>query len=72
MMRGKVLHLNACSAFSSHNWNALFLGANAVADVLAEKYEAEKSKILDTVSKLSVILDLHKGKSQLTTVFTRV
>ena len=35
---------------SSHNWNSLFLGANAVADVLAEKYEAEKSKILDLVS----------------------
>lgn len=37
--------------FSSHNWNSLFLGSNAVVDVLAEKYQAEKSDILDTVSK---------------------
>ena len=43
-----------CFVFSSHNWNALFLGANAVADVLAEKYEAEKRKILDTVSGFSL------------------
>ena len=35
---------------SSHNWNTLFLGANAVADVMAEKYDAKKSDILDPVS----------------------
>ena len=38
------------SHFSSHNWNTLFLGANAVADVMAEKYGTTKSDILDAVS----------------------
>ena len=36
---------------SSHNWNSLFLGANAVADVMAERYNTSKSSILDAVSK---------------------
>lgn len=35
---------------SSHNWNALFLGANAVADAMAQKYHTDKSNILDDVS----------------------
>jgi len=37
-------------SYSSHNWNSLFLGANAVADVLADKYNTSKSQILDAVS----------------------
>ena len=37
---------------SSHNWNTLFLGANTVADVMAEKYGKSKSQILDTVNFL--------------------
>ena len=31
----------------SHNWNSLFLGANAVLDIMADKYETDKSTILD-------------------------
>ena len=31
-----------------HNWNSLFLGTNAVSDVMAEKYKTDKSIILDT------------------------
>ena len=34
-------------AGKGHNWNTLFLGANAVVDVMAGKYSAEKSDILD-------------------------
>ncbi len=39
-----------CFLYSAHNWNALFLGANAVADAMAEKYGTSKSQILDAVS----------------------
>ncbi|GFY39638.1 probable RNA-binding protein 19 [Trichonephila inaurata madagascariensis] len=39
---------------SSHNWNILFLGANAVADIIAEKYNVPKSKLLSGDSKESV------------------
>lgn len=37
-------------AGSGHNWNSLFLGANAVVDVMAGKYSADKSAILDASS----------------------
>jgi len=35
---------------SSHNWNTLFVGTNAVADAVAQKYNASKSQVLDHVS----------------------
>lgn len=35
---------------SSHNWNALFLAPNAVADVMASKMKTTKSDLLDTVT----------------------
>lgn len=35
-------------AGSSHNWNTLFLGADAVANVLAKNYSTSKEHILDT------------------------
>lgn len=38
------------TAGSSHNWNTLFLGANAVANVLAKSYGTSKEHILDTSS----------------------
>ncbi len=34
------------SAGSSHNWNTLFLGSSAVADVMAKNYSVDKSKVL--------------------------
>ena len=46
--------------FSSHNWNALFLGGTAVADVMAEKYGKRKSQILDTVSQIIAIFNVEK------------
>lgn len=36
------------TAGSSHNWNTLFLGANAVADLLAKNYQTTKEQIMDT------------------------
>lgn len=35
---------------SSHNWNTLFVGTNAVADAMAQRYNAPKSHVLDAVS----------------------
>lgn len=35
-------------AGSSHNWNTLFLGQNAVANTLAKSYQTTKEQILDT------------------------
>ncbi|KAL4223638.1 putative RNA-binding protein 19 [Mactra antiquata] len=52
-------------ASSSHNWNSLFLGSNAVVDVLAEKYDAEKSDILDTNMKGSLGVRIALGETQL-------
>lgn len=36
------------SAGSSHNWNSLFMGADAVANMLAQNYQTTKENILDT------------------------
>lgn len=53
-------------AGTGHNWNSLFLGANAVVDVIAEKYAAEKSDILDpTSSGTSAAVRLALGETQL-------
>lgn len=38
---------------SSYNWNTLFLGANAVAEAIAAKYQTHKSTILDRVMQSS-------------------
>ncbi|KAJ8312762.1 hypothetical protein KUTeg_010135 [Tegillarca granosa] len=52
-------------AASAHNWNTLFLGANAVADVMAEKYSTSKSQILDAESKQSLGVRMALGETQL-------
>lgn len=52
-------------AGSSHNWNTLFLGANAVADAMAHRYSAQKSSILDSESGHSVAVRLALGETQL-------
>lgn len=36
------------TAGSAHNWNTLFLGQNAVAELLAQQYGTTKEQILDT------------------------
>lgn len=43
-------NLALLSLSSSHNWNTLFVGTNAVADAIAQKYNASKSQVLDHVS----------------------
>lgn len=35
------------AAGSSHNWNTLFMGANAVAEVIAKQFGTDKERVLD-------------------------
>ncbi|XP_076364328.1 putative RNA-binding protein 19 [Tachypleus tridentatus] len=50
---------------SSHNWNSLFLGANAVADIIAEKYDTTKSNLLNTETTESVAVRMALGETQI-------
>ncbi|CAL8248219.1 unnamed protein product [Merluccius merluccius] len=50
---------------SSHNWNTLFVGTNAVADAIAEKYNTTKSQVLDHESKGSVAVRMALGETQI-------
>ncbi|XP_068422376.1 probable RNA-binding protein 19 [Clinocottus analis] len=56
---------NKASSSSSHNWNTLFLGTSAVADAIAEKYNATKSQVLDHESKGSLAVRMALGETQI-------
>ncbi|CAD6208393.1 GSCOCG00003399001-RA-CDS [Cotesia congregata] len=54
------------TANSSHNWNTLFLGQNAVADAIASTYNTTKEKVLEDGGKgTSVAVRLALGETQL-------
>ncbi|XP_031835387.2 putative RNA-binding protein 19 isoform X1 [Nomia melanderi] len=55
------------TAGSSHNWNALFLGQNAVADAIAATYNTTKEAVLEDSSTkgLSAAVKLALGETQL-------
>ncbi|XP_077164445.1 putative RNA-binding protein 19 isoform X2 [Paroedura picta] len=53
------------SSSSSHNWNTLFMGTNAVADAVAQKYNATKSQVLDHEGKGSVAVRVALGETEL-------
>lgn len=58
---------NKAMAGSSHNWNALFLGQNAVADAIASRYNTTKEKLLEDGSDgMSAAVKLALGETQLT------
>ena len=50
-----------------HNWNTLFLGMNAVADVMADKYNTTKGDILDGASSSSLAVRMALGETQVVT-----
>ncbi|XP_037672907.1 probable RNA-binding protein 19 [Choloepus didactylus] len=50
---------------SSHNWNTLFMGPNAVAEAVAQKYNATKSQVFDHETKGSVAVRMALGETQL-------
>ncbi|XP_078410180.1 putative RNA-binding protein 19 isoform X2 [Cetorhinus maximus] len=53
------------SSNSSHNWNTLFMGTNAVADAIAAKYNATKSQVLDHEGQGSVAVRMALGETQI-------
>ncbi|XP_036591321.1 probable RNA-binding protein 19 [Trichosurus vulpecula] len=53
------------SSSSSHNWNTLFMGTNAVAEVVAQKYNATKSQVFDHEIKGSVAVRVALGETEL-------
>ncbi|XP_071946345.1 probable RNA-binding protein 19 isoform X2 [Antedon mediterranea] len=53
------------SSGSSHNWNSLFIGSNAVADAMAAKYKTTKSDVLDPESKKSLAVRMALGETQI-------
>ena len=50
-----------------HNWNTLFLGMNAIADVMADKYNTTKGGILDGASSSSLAVRMALGETQVVT-----
>jgi len=50
-----------------HNWNTLFLGMNAVADVMADQYNTTKGSILDDASSRSLAVRMALGETQIVT-----
>ncbi|XP_060105394.1 probable RNA-binding protein 19 [Heteronotia binoei] len=50
---------------SSHNWNTLFMGTNAVADAVAQKYNSTKNRVLDHEGKGSVAVRVALGETEL-------
>lgn len=47
-----------------HNWNTLFLGVNAVAEIMADKYKSNKSDVLNVQSKGGLALRMALGETQ--------
>lgn len=54
------------TASSSHNWNALFVNMNAISDVISEKYDIKKSKLLmDNNSSESAAVRMALAETQI-------
>ncbi|MBZ3873662.1 putative RNA-binding protein 19 [Sciurus carolinensis] len=53
------------SSSSFHNWNTLFMGPNAVAEAITQKYIATKSQVLDHETKGSMTVRVAPGETQL-------
>ncbi|XP_001807432.1 probable RNA-binding protein 19 [Tribolium castaneum] len=52
-------------AGSSHNWNSLFLGHNAVAEVIADTYSTSKEKVMGLHDDGSAAVRLALGETQI-------
>ncbi|MBZ3881271.1 putative RNA-binding protein 19 [Sciurus carolinensis] len=53
------------SSSSSHNWNTLFMGPNAMAKAITQKYSGTKSQVLDHEINGSVAVRVAPGETQL-------
>ena len=52
-------------AQSSHNWNTLFLGSSAVAEVMSDKYNVSKQDVLLSSGETSAAVRLALGETQI-------
>ena len=52
-------------AGSSHNWNSLFLGASAVADIMSDKFNVSKEDVLLASGGTSAAVRLALGETQI-------
>ena len=50
---------------SSHNWNALFIGNNAVVDAVADKYGADKRDVLESTKSHSTAVKVALGETSI-------
>jgi multiple RNA-binding domain-containing protein 1 len=53
------------TAVSGHNWNALFLGTNAVADSMALQLNTDKSALLDAEAHASLAVRMALGETNM-------
>ncbi|XP_037025606.1 probable RNA-binding protein 19 isoform X2 [Bradysia coprophila] len=54
------------TAGSAHNWNTLFLGGDAVANILAKNYGTTKERVLDSASgEMSAAVRLALGETEI-------
>lgn len=54
------------TAGSTHNWNTLFLGGDAVANILSKKYGTSKEQVLDSTSgEMSAAVRLALGETEI-------
>lgn len=54
------------AAGSAHNWNTLFLGGDAVANILAKNYGTTKERVLDSTSgEMSAAVRLALGETEI-------
>lgn len=54
------------TAGSAHNWNTLFLGGDAVANILAKNYGTSKEQVLDSTSgEMSAAVRLALGETEI-------
>lgn len=61
----KALNLKK-TAGSAHNWNTLFLGGDAVANILAKNYATTKERVLDSTSgEMSAAVRLALGETEI-------
>ena len=53
------------TAGSSHNWNSLFLGGSAVADLVSDQYGVDKAEVVLGEGKQSAAVRLALGETQI-------
>lgn len=59
------LQTQKAQAGSSHNWNSLFLGHDAVAGAIAKNFDMSKEQVLDPHGKGNAVVRLALGETEI-------